>query len=168
MIAVPVEGYNFADSGVAEAETTNSITSSTASSSNTAATPGSLTSSGNTLPTISGTTSKDKLSGGAKAGIGIGVALAVLLLAALAGAFWIYRRKRRQTTERASLSAPPRDVQEADSRSKYKDGTYYSGVTQYSGDTTLNGSPEMQHNQTTEPVKPAELPVGPTTAELHG
>ncbi|KAE9370194.1 hypothetical protein N431DRAFT_343974 [Stipitochalara longipes BDJ] len=86
MIAVPVEGYNFAAS-------TTSSSSSTGTAQNTGTGTG-PTNSGS-APTNTGTnTPSSGLSSGAKAGIGGGIAGLVVVLAAL-GAFWFFRRKRK-------------------------------------------------------------------------
>jgi hypothetical protein len=90
MIAVPVEGYNFA------ASTTSSSSSGTARNTDTGAT-GSGPTASNTNPPSSG------LSSGAKAGIGAGIAGLVAVLSAL-GAFWFFRRRKYQA---APTSEPP-------------------------------------------------------------
>jgi hypothetical protein len=82
MIAVPVEGYNFA------ALTTSSSSSGTTQNIDTGAT-GSGPTASNTNPPSSG------LSSGAKAGIGAGIAGLVVVLSAL-GAFWFFRRRKYQ------------------------------------------------------------------------
>jgi LPXTG-motif cell wall-anchored protein len=78
MIAVPVEGYNFA------APTTSSSTSSISS-----------TGSASSSPSSSSPASSSGLSTGSKAGIGAGIAALVVVLAAL-GAFWFFRRRKYQ------------------------------------------------------------------------
>lgn len=83
MIAVPVEGYNFA------AATTSSSTYSTSSTGGSGPTQSSASSSG--------------LSSGAKAGIGAGIAGLVVVLAAL-GAFWFFRRRKYQAAPTSELS----------------------------------------------------------------
>jgi len=89
LIAVPVEGYNFA------ASTTSSSTSaigSLSSSSTITSTPQNTPDSGQ-LPTNTNTETVG-LTGGAKAGIGVGVAVVALLV--LAGAVFLFYRRRRR------------------------------------------------------------------------
>jgi hypothetical protein len=90
MIAVPVEGYNFAPS------TTSSTTSAIAQNTGTGTGSGPTTSSTN--PSSSG------LSSGAKAGIAGGVAGLVVVLVAL-GAFWFFRRRKNHAAPASELPA---------------------------------------------------------------
>lgn len=74
---------------------TQSSTSSAAPNSNTTTTP--AVSSSSAAGSLSG-----GLSTGAKAGLGVGIALGVLGIAALAGAFFLLKKRKRQTYQ-----APP-------------------------------------------------------------
>jgi hypothetical protein len=94
LIAVPVEGYNFA------ASTTSSTTSSTTAAS-TAATSQSTSTSSGTPTNIS--VGKSGLTGGAKAGIGVGVGVFALILIAAVAAFLLRRRKQRAQVTLASV-----------------------------------------------------------------
>lgn len=87
MIAVPVEGYNFAAAVV----TTSSSQTGTGTGSST---PSSSTSN---IPSSG-------LSTGAEAGIGAGIGGVVLLAAAL-GALWFFKRKRHQPAPAVELPA---------------------------------------------------------------
>lgn len=90
MIAVPVEGYNFA------APTTSSSTTFTSSISSIGST--------SSLPSNSSPSSSGGLSTGAKAAIGAGVAVPLVVVLAALGAFWFFWRRRYQA---APTSEPP-------------------------------------------------------------
>lgn len=90
MIAVPVEGYNFA------ATTTSALTG-IAQNTGTGTGP---TGSGSTSTQTN--TPSNGLSTGAKAGIGAGIAGLVVVLAAI-GAFWFFRRRKYQAAPASEL-----------------------------------------------------------------
>ena len=91
LIAVPVEGYNFAASTTSSSTSTPSTTASSKSNA-TGAGP-----STNTSAQTSG------LAGGAKAGIGVGVAGFVFILSAVVAALLFLRRRRRYTLAPSEL-----------------------------------------------------------------
>ncbi|KAE8447290.1 hypothetical protein EG329_010848 [Mollisiaceae sp. DMI_Dod_QoI] len=98
MIAVPVEGYNFA-----------ALSLTTSSSPSPSSTPSPApTSTSNTATTNppTETASSSGLSTGAKAGIGVGVALGALLIFAGLGFLFFRRRRGRDGIPRAELEQP--------------------------------------------------------------
>jgi hypothetical protein len=109
MIAVPVEGYNFA----AAAATTSSTQSGTGTGS---ASPSASTSNA----------PSSGLSTGAKAGIGAGIGGAVLLAAAL-GAFWFFSRKKYQA---APTAEPPGHLPNGNGAVGHPQNGY-AGMTEY-------------------------------------
>jgi hypothetical protein len=91
LIAVPVEGYNFAASTTSSSTSAPSTTASLKSNTAGAGPPT------NTSAQTSG------LTGGAKAGIGVGVAGFVLILSAVVAALFFLRRRRRYALAASEL-----------------------------------------------------------------
>lgn len=104
LIAVPVEGYNFA-------AVTTSSQSSGSSTTLAASTASSLTSSSTTTSSgvpINTSTGNSGLSSGAKTGIGVGVGVGGLALVLLAVAAFYFRRRR--SSGQVAYAPPPNEL----------------------------------------------------------
>jgi hypothetical protein len=123
LIAVPVEGYNFAAS-TTSSSTSSTTTTSTTASSTTAGSQSTSTSSG--IPTNTSVV-KSGLTGGAKAGIGIGVGVFALILIAALAAFLLRRRKRNAQV------APVPVVNELPGNGEHKTPQEVEGSSEYAG-----------------------------------
>ena len=118
LIAVPVEGYNFA------ASTTSSTTSSTTAAS-TAATSQSTSTSSGTPTNIS--VEKGGLTGGTKAGIGVGVGVFAFILIAIAAVFLLRRRKGKAQVAHAPI------INELPGNGEHKTPQVVEGSSGYAG-----------------------------------
>lgn len=116
LLAVPIQGYNVAslapNPSTAAASSTTTISASSTTSGTTSARPSTSTTS--TSAHTSG------LSDGAKAGIGVGVAVCALILCAVVAAFLFFRRRRRRANAPTELPSTGEKnngiLPEADSR----------------------------------------------------
>jgi hypothetical protein len=123
LIAVPVEGYNFAASTTSSTTSTTTTTSTTASS--TAATSQSTSTSSGTPTNIS--VGKSGLTGGAKAGIGVDVGVFALILIAAVAAFLLRRRKQGAQVTLAPV------VNELPGNGEHKTPQEVEGSSSYTG-----------------------------------
>ena len=157
--AVAVVGWNIKGA-------TSPTPSPTTSPSNTASATGD-TSTNPSLPSPTQTTPDNGLSSGAKAGIGVGVALGVLGILALLATFFLLRRRRRGKEGTAAVAAQEKDQQTDTRYNKYELPNSQIQRAELSDGQVEGGGQHLKGFYRPQAEEPSELPADERPMEME-